>query len=493
MQLGFRVGGGGNGVGLGHIMRCIAIAEAFREKNIDSTFVCSNYPAVIPLIKMHGFAVDVLPLNTSPDTDLQHTLQLLHDADIIIADDYGFPSSYLKGLSQNGQFIACLDDKMDRHLAVDVVIGNAYATHEDYHEKISHHALLLSGPKYLPLRTEYRNVIPREVKDKITRVLITCGGEDCLNVTQKVLDALQDEREIVLVVLVGGAYPFYNELKTRLETSGLKFELHRNVENVMPIQQNVDVAITAAGTTVWELSAVGTPMVVIQTADNQSGTVEYIQKNQMGIVLGDHTNVEGKAIRSALHRLRDKKLREQLSKKCQSLISGNGSEHVCEALLNQYDKEKVTLRRVEDKNPDNSDSKQLWEWRNDPVTREMSRNSEWIPWELHRDWYVKTMQDPNEVLLFADYHGKQMGTVRFDVEKKHSAEVSININPEMRGNGLGRKLLGAACRYGFHKLGLKEIDAEIKEKNVASIHIFESVGFQFIEKCDGIRKYVKKI
>lgn len=489
MHVGFRVGGGGGGIGLGHIMRCIAIADAFKKQKIDSTFVCGDYPFALELIESHGFPVYSVQTKNL-QTDLKQTLKLLQAAEIIVADDYDFPSEYLKGLSSFGQCVVCIDDKMDRELPVDMVLANPYANKSDYEDKISSHTQLLCGPNYIPLRKEYCHAKEHKVSESIQKVLITFGGEDAFNVTQKILKALHHRKDLMRIVLVGGAYRFYDKLKKELEASESPFELHQNMKNVMPLQQKADVAITAAGTTVWELAAVGTPMILIQAVDNQSGTVKYVSKHHMGMVLGFHTRVGELDILAALEKLENKKLRQEYAEKCQHLIDGKGSEHIVEAVITRFEKTKIQLRKVVDKDPENLDSKLIWKWRNNPVTREMSRNSDWIPWKLHRDWYVKTMDDPKEVLLIADFHERPVGTVRFDLSKGHSAEVSININPKMRGKGLGKKLLGTACRYAFHKLGLRKIDAEIKEKNVSSIHIFESVGFEFIEKVDGIQKYV---
>ena len=57
------------------------------------------------------------------------------------------------------------------------------------------------------------------------------------------------------------------------------------------------------------------------------------------------------------------------------------------------------------------------------------------------------------------------------------AEVSITVAPEARGMGLGFKALQLACDHAFHQMGVREIRAEIRADNAASIQIFTRAGF----------------
>jgi|GEM_PF-589162 len=145
-------------------------------------------------------------------------------------------------------------------------------------------------------------------------------------------------------------------------------------------------------------------------------------------------------------------------------------------------------------NPDkySSDAYHIWEWRNDPITRLNSRIGNLILFEEHQNWYERTLNDPKKVILMAFLNGIPEGMVRFDLLSLTSAEISININPMMRGKGLGSAILIDACQYGRSTLKLSEITAEIKPENTSSIKIFEKAGFDFQGLIDGMRKYSKK-
>jgi RimJ/RimL family protein N-acetyltransferase len=136
----------------------------------------------------------------------------------------------------------------------------------------------------------------------------------------------------------------------------------------------------------------------------------------------------------------------------------------------------ITLARS-NPDPDGDDSRCIWIWRNDPLTRQMSVATDEIPWERHRAWYAQAVRDPQKVLLLARVEGQPLAMVRFDRGASDEAEVSINLNPALRGRGLAQPLLAAACAWGFRELDLARITARIKPENARSLRVFAAVGF----------------
>jgi L-amino acid N-acyltransferase YncA len=98
------------------------------------------------------------------------------------------------------------------------------------------------------------------------------------------------------------------------------------------------------------------------------------------------------------------------------------------------------------------------------------------------------MLNPDRLLLIAYKGADAVGTVRLDVVDKGILEVSININPEMRGKGLGQVVLQRACEKGF-SLGANRLLAKVKQENAASIKIFEKVGFKLLNTTNGLQQY----
>ena len=143
----------------------------------------------------------------------------------------------------------------------------------------------------------------------------------------------------------------------------------------------------------------------------------------------------------------------------------------------------LTLRQAVD-----SDSLSLLEWRNDATTKAFSLSSDEVTREQHDAWLKKTLQDRNCLLIIGEVLGDPVGMVRINILNDSGvAQVSINLNPDFRGRGISRQLLGSSLLFGAQVFdNLSKYCAEIHIENVASQKIFKSVGFiKSPDKTDG--------
>jgi RimJ/RimL family protein N-acetyltransferase len=129
-----------------------------------------------------------------------------------------------------------------------------------------------------------------------------------------------------------------------------------------------------------------------------------------------------------------------------------------------------------------ADSLDLWRWRNDPVTRAMSRNAEAVELAGHEAWFRRALADPALTLFIGEVAAGPVGMVRFDHGPE--TEVSINLNPAFRGQGLSHALLMA----GLAKVG-GVVYAEIKDENAPSRRLFERAGFRRIADVEDRGRY----
>ncbi len=127
------------------------------------------------------------------------------------------------------------------------------------------------------------------------------------------------------------------------------------------------------------------------------------------------------------------------------------------------------------------DCRSLWEWRNDPETREASFNTEVIFFEDHRSWFEKRFSSPDlKILIVRNPEGKEVGYVRFQLEGE-KAEVSVALDPDERGKGYGPAAVRAACDHLLTEGTAKQVTALIKQSNPPSKTAFERAGFRFSE------------
>lgn len=128
-----------------------------------------------------------------------------------------------------------------------------------------------------------------------------------------------------------------------------------------------------------------------------------------------------------------------------------------------------------------SDSRDIWEWRNDPITKANSKIVDSISWESHTSWYQNCLQNPDIFLYIGvDSNSNKVGICRFDVFENH-AEVSINLNPQFRNKKLSKKFLDSSITQ-FRKSSNITLEATIKQSNIFSQQCFLKSGFRHIRE-----------
>jgi RimJ/RimL family protein N-acetyltransferase len=137
----------------------------------------------------------------------------------------------------------------------------------------------------------------------------------------------------------------------------------------------------------------------------------------------------------------------------------------------------LNAAKIEVRPADENDSRSLFEWRNHPAIRMVSRNREPIAWEAHQAWLAATLSNRDRLLLIGSAGGKAVGVVRFDVHGDE-AEVSIYLVPDGGFAGHGLNLLLSAERWlAHHRTGIKRLCAHVLEGNEASRQLFQCAGY----------------
>ena len=140
----------------------------------------------------------------------------------------------------------------------------------------------------------------------------------------------------------------------------------------------------------------------------------------------------------------------------------------------------------------------LYEWANDPVTRQNAFHTEPIPYETHRAWFVKVLADRDVMMLMlckdasSDKEIREVGQIRLAIENEE-ALISYSIAPSMRGQGLGsRMILMAEERLRESRMDVTYCKAQVKYENPASIKVFEKCGYDR-EDQENFVEFTKRI
>jgi RimJ/RimL family protein N-acetyltransferase len=360
-----------------------------------------------------------------------------------------------------------------------VLNQNVSATSAVYSDRAEETRLVL-GPRYALLRREF-NVWAnwqREVPRLCHHLLITMGGSDEGNVTTIAIEGLNlaGVRDLEATVIVGGSNPNFEKLHDVVARSGLKIALRKDVSNIGELMAAADVAISAGGTTCWELCLLGLPALLIDVADNQTTLATELHKRACAIHIGNRT-VRPETIAENLQSLIGSQERRQLlSNNSRELIDGKGAMRVVSLLRGQPD---LRLRPVRDE-----DRRLLWEWANDPEVRAASFVSDPIQWEAHVSWFEAKLADSREapekcrMFIAEDEEGAAVGQIRFELRADEGWNVGVSLCKDMRGRGLATGLIEKGVRELLKRDGGSPIHAYVKPENVASLKAFKRARFQ---------------
>jgi UDP-2,4-diacetamido-2,4,6-trideoxy-beta-L-altropyranose hydrolase len=327
----------GVAIGLGHAMRCLALAQALTDTaGGRAVFLMAEAPAAF--VARAGAVID---LDEAPGTGADAERTVAHarsvGADWVVVDGYHFDGGYQRALVDAGLQVLALDDHghAGRYAAQLVLNQNLGAQPETYADREPYTRLLL-GPRYVLLRREFRLLVPagRPVAERARRVLVTLGGSDPDNVSARVLEALaQVPGPLEIQVLVGGANPHRDALERAAAAAGHQVELVADARDVPARMAWADLAVAAPGGSAWELARVGTPQVSIVLADNQRPAGAALAAAGLASVLGWHADVGEDAIAAAVTELAgDHARRAELVARGRALIDGRGPERVLAAM-----------------------------------------------------------------------------------------------------------------------------------------------------------------
>lgn len=267
----------GAAIGTGHVMRCLALAQAWQDAGGHAIFASAEIPSALAVrLDQEQVPLRRLDVAVASEADVAATVALAREcgASWLVLDGYRFTPAFLDSVRSSGLPVLAVDDMA--HLArypVDLVLNQNLSARRDlYHEKLARDTELLLGPRYSLLRREFRSAAMTRppLGDRARRVLVTFGGSDPENQTGKLLQRLASRPGAFEVcVLAGAANPHVTALRECAARAPFPCEVRVNVGNVAEFMAWADVAITAGGSTVWELAAMRLPALIGAISEDQ--------------------------------------------------------------------------------------------------------------------------------------------------------------------------------------------------------------------------------
>ena len=320
-------------IGTGHVMRCLSIARVFADKGKEVMLVTADHKGD-SLIRSRGF--DVLCLESEyNDMDSEDIVPVIgeYKPELLIIDSYFVTKDYFNKVHSLCR-VAYIDDINEEIWDIDFLIDyNIFGTVIDYSGYENSGTSLLLGPEFAPLRSEFKNV-PKHIIKPVMDVMVSAGGSDPEQITEKIMEGICSEwKDICFHFVVGALNPRLDKIKSLLTTNMV---LHINEQDMSGLMQKCDMAISAAGSTLYELCACGTPTITYTLADNQLLAAEEFERQGLMINAGDCRNnlkfLEN--IRNSLdYYANNIEKRTLLSSKTQLLVDGYGAERIVDRLI----------------------------------------------------------------------------------------------------------------------------------------------------------------
>lgn len=484
-------------IGTGHFMRCLTLADGLKQRGAHIRFVSRELPVHLrDMLAEKGMELASLDrsINSSPTHELAHSHWLCasqtQDAqdtilalsgqswDWLIVDHYALDARWESALRRTAKQIMAIDDIADRQHDCDLLLDqNFYADMDTrYAGKVPAYCRLLLGPRYALLRDEFRQ-LREQVKPRpgpVKRILIFFGGVDADNYTGRALDVLVNIGipDLHVDVVIGAQHPFREQLEFTCAEHG--FFCHVQTKRMAELMAAADLAIGAGGSATWERCCLGLTTLTICAADNQRKQIADAATEGLLYApeLKDELIPVIKRHMSAL--MENGNLRQVISSNGMKAVDGCGVLRV----IGNLGCSGIEIRAAR-----YDDAQKLFEWRNHPTIRAVSRSTDMIDWESHQRWFASVLSAPDRLLLIGQREGLPVGVVRFDI-RGDTAEVSIYLVPDIQLAGQGRELLQSAERwFAANRPSVYKVCAHVVGGNERSQRLFLGAGYQVESTC----------
>ncbi len=353
-------------IGSGHVMRCLTLADALRERGASCVFVCRQHQGhLLALIAQRGHKSFALPelqdgqlpnrngaahahwLGTDWAIDAHETQQVLSTqfdhkpVDWLVVDHYALDASWETAVGTNVKRIMVIDDLADRPHACDLLLDqNLGRSIQDYDGLLKGSPITLIGPKYALLRPDFaalraQSLARRQRNPQLNRLLVTMGGVDKDNATGQVLAALQScnfPSDLYITVVMGPHAPWLKQVQEQAEQMPWHTAVLVGVNNMAQIMSSSDLAIGAAGGTAWERCTLGLFTILLVLAKNQLPGALALQEAGAALVMETRQEIADFMALTQTTKFAKERL-TKLSFAAASVVDGEGCQRTVKILL----------------------------------------------------------------------------------------------------------------------------------------------------------------
>jgi UDP-2,4-diacetamido-2,4,6-trideoxy-beta-L-altropyranose hydrolase len=330
-------------IGTGHVMRCLALAQAWQDAGGRVTFVMAeSTPAVEERLRCEGAGLVRIDGVPGSDFDGEQLIALARTQgpSWVVVDGYEFGAGYQRSLKNERFKVVLIDDNgRTGTYAADVVLNQNIHAQECLYKDRETYTRLLLGTKYALLRREFVSACqPREISSIARKLLVSMGGSDPDNVTRRVMEAIEkvEVADLQVVVVAGGSNPHLASIAESVAKCSHHCRILNNVTNMQTLISWADLAISAAGSVCWEYCALGLPAALVAVAENQIPNAEALHAAEAArLVAGGSRFPIGEMAQLITRLANSVSERQALSRTARTLVDGGGAGRVISILMGE--------------------------------------------------------------------------------------------------------------------------------------------------------------
>ncbi len=324
MKIAFRADAGVE-QGSGHIVRTLTLAREFAKSGHDVKIIGAirDTPWLTELLASSGVKWQKTKAN---HLDLKNILS--QNFDLLVVDSYEICAELISSAAKEIETLAIVDNQT-RGISTQYLLDHNLAAHK-YHTDIRTEQLI--GPKFALIReeiSELRRTSSSRVNIKgKPNILVMCGGTDPRNLALKVSDAIESLDAFFEIHFVA---PQANLDSIKANLPANRVNIHKLTPKIQVLLSNADLVLSAAGTSVLDISCIGIPSIYISIAENQNPAIDAIAEFNVGLTVKNDENSRlfKKQILDAVNACAfDQQLREDFFKNSQELVDGLGASRV---------------------------------------------------------------------------------------------------------------------------------------------------------------------
>jgi len=450
----------GHDIGYGHFIRSLALADMLKD-DFDCTFFTQT-----PTDFQRSEADNVCRLVSVPsdDSKFNHFLDQLDGSEIVVLDNYFYSPEYQKGIKEKGCRLVCIDDIHDRHFHADAIINHCITDCSCY--DIESSTFLFLGPKWALLRKPFLSNI--KINDG-NSWLITFGGTDEYNLTEKYATFLASNGIGNISVLIGDQYAFKSSLE---KIKGLRIYSNLSADHVAELMISSGKVICSASSVCYESLACGCKVFAGYYADNQKEFYDNLVKHKLIYPLGNL-------------------LQKEACFDIQYPIENNplSFSNISTRYINLF--KALSLTYLSYYEMTDEQSRSVWECRNREEIRQWMSNPCPFTFDSHKS-FVNGLKNKTDKQYYAFFNGNEfIGSYDFvDIKNGESAERGLFVNPDYHGKGIA-SVMETLMDGLIRKYNISYLNAEVLKTNRSSIKYHMKSGY-ILENEDGKYYYFKK-